>query len=257
MSELRVTAIQHDIIWESPVANFERLAERIGSDADAADLVLLSEMFSTGFSMDAAAIVEPSGGPAHRFLQLMADEHNIAIGGSIATSRADGLPVNRFVLARPDREPVRYDKIHPFSYGGEHEHYGAGTELVGWDIGGVRVTPFICYDLRFADEFWQRGPDTDCYVVIANWPAKRAEHWKALLRARAIENLAYVVGVNRIGSGGGLDYAGDTMIVDPLGVVDTITEPLEAVLAGVIDTDEVQRQRDRFGFLSDRRSTTG
>ncbi|MCH7787902.1 MAG: carbon-nitrogen family hydrolase [Acidobacteria bacterium] len=250
---MRVAAVQHEIVWESPEENFERLEKRVASVAGGADLILLSEMFSTGFSMDAARIVEPPGGPAHQFLQRMADTFEVAIGGSVATSRGDDLPVNRFVMAAPNHSLRYYDKIHPFSYGGEDEHYGAGTELVGWDVAGLRVTPFVCYDLRFADEFWARALDTDCYLVVANWPAKRAEHWKALLRARAIENLAYVVGVNRVGSGGGLDYLGDTMIVDPLGVVDAITGPVESTLVSTIDNAEVRRQRERFGFLADRR----
>jgi predicted amidohydrolase len=253
MSELRIASIQHDIVWESPAENFERLEKRISAESVDADLVLLSEMFSTGFSMDTAAIAEASGGPAHEFLQTMANRYNIAIGGSIATRCGEGLPVNRFVLAAPNEEPRHYDKIHPFSYGGEDEHYGAGADLASWSLGGVRLTPFICYDLRFADEFWQRADETDCYLVVANWPAKRAEHWKALLRARAIENLAYVVGVNRVGSGGGIDYAGDTMVVDPVGVVEAIVGPVSSTLVSTIDTTEVQRQRDRFGFLRDRR----
>ena len=112
------------------------------------------------------------------------------------------LPFNRFVLAGPDGVAAVYDKIHPFSYGGEHEHYAAGAERLTVTVEGVRITPFVCYDLRFSDEFWTLAHDTDCYVVVANWPAPRRAHWSALLVARAIENQAFVVGVNRVGTGG-------------------------------------------------------
>ncbi len=253
MSVLSVAAVQHDIVWENPEENFVRLAPVIAAAAnDGARLIVLSEMFPTGFSMDSSAIAEPSDGPSHEFLVTMATENDAHVCGSIATRRAEGLPVNRFVLASPDGSARHYDKIHPFTYGGEHEHYQGGSELVTWDVDGVRVSPFVCYDLRFADEFWALGPDTDLFVVVANWPAKRRGHWKALLRARAIENLAYVVATNRVGEGGGIAYAGDSVALDPLGEGDPVPDE-PAVVVGSIDTDHVAAVRDRFGFLADRR----
>ena len=126
-------------------------------------------------------------------------------------------PFNRFVLAGPAGERYHYDKIHPFSYGHEDEHYAAGDGRVTVDVEGVRVTLFVCYDLRFADQWWAAARDTDCYVVVANWPAGRREHWRTLARARAIENQAYVVAANRVGSGGGLEYAGDSAVYGPFG----------------------------------------
>jgi predicted amidohydrolase len=121
------------------------------------------------------------------------------------------------------------------------------------DVDGLRTSLFVCYDLRFADEFWPLAPVTDCYVVVANWPEKRREHWRALLRARAIENQAYVVGVNRVGRGGDLDYVGDSVVVDPLG--DAVEAPPgeECVLVGDVDPDRVAEIRARFPFLQDRR----
>jgi predicted amidohydrolase len=157
------------------------------------------------------------------------------------------------VLAAPDGTVHRYRKIHPFSYGGEHEVYDAGAEHVVVDVDGLRVALFVCYDLRFADEFWALAHDTDCYLVVANWPESRREHWRALLVARAIENQAYVVGANRVGNGGGLDYVGDSRIVDPLGEVLAEATGGEAVLIADVDPARVIEVRKKFPFLADRR----
>ena len=132
------------------------------------------------------------------------------------TTRTGGRST-RFVLAGPDGTTHRYRKVHPFTFGGEEKSFRAGDELVTVEIDGLRISPFVCYDLRFADEFWQLAPTTDVYLVPANWPERRRLHWQVLLQARAIENQAYVVGVNRVGEGGGLSYVGDSRIVDPVG----------------------------------------
>ena len=129
----------------------------------------------------------------------------------------DQRPYNSFVLAGPDGTVHRYRKIHPFSFGGEEKYFRPGTDFVTVDVEGLRVSLFVCYDLRFADEFWQLAHDTDVFLVPANWPAKRRLAWTTLLQARAIENQAYVVGVNRVGDGNGIAYSGDSRIVDPLG----------------------------------------
>ena len=148
----------------------------------------------------------------------------------------------------------RYRKIHPFSYSGEHERYQAGDVFLSLDVDGVRCSFFVCYDLRFADEFWQLAPGTDCYVVPANWPAARREHWRALLLARAIENQAYVVGVNRVGRGGRLDYAGDSMIVGPFGeLLADGAHAGESVLVADVDPAHVTSVCAEFPFLADRR----
>jgi predicted amidohydrolase len=147
----------------------------------------------------------------------------------------------------------RYAKIHPFTYSGEHEHYDAGDRHVTIDVDGLRVSLFVCYDLRFGDEFWAVAPTTDVYLVPANWPAKRGHHWRTLLVARAIENQAYVVGCNRVGRGGPLEYDGDSCIVDPMGeILDTATGK-EAVIIADVDADVVRATRERFPFLRDRR----
>jgi predicted amidohydrolase len=256
VSAITVAALQHDIVWEDPDANFARLAPRIeGAAGEGARLVVLSEMYATGFSMDAARISEPDDGPSSAFLVDQARRHDVWVGGSVpAVAPGATRPSNCFVLAAPDGTVHRYRKIHPFSYGGEHEVYDAGVERVVVDVEGVRVALFVCYDLRFADEFWALAPDVDCYLVPANWPASRREHWRTLLRARAIENQAYVVGVNRVGHGGGLEYSGDSMVVGPFGeILGEATQPVEVSLRAEIDTAVVASTRERFPFLADRR----
>ena len=252
---MRVAAIQHDIVWEDPSANFERLAPLItAAAAGGARLVVLTEMYSTGFSMNTAVTAEPVGGPSTEFLQTQAKQHDLWIGGSIAEDDEHApLPFNTFVLAGPGGELDRYRKIHPFTYSGEHEHFGAGESFVTVEVEGVRVTPLICYDLRFADEFWQTATRTDCYVVPANWPDTRRSHWMALLQARAVENQAYVVGCNRVGDGGRLHYTGDSRIIDPMGEILASASGGETILSAEVDAAVVAQTRERFPFLQDRR----
>jgi len=253
---MRIAAVQHDIVWNDREANFERLAPRIrGAVASGARLVLLSETYSTGFAVDAEALGEPEGGPSAQFLVAQAREHDVWVGGSCPELGDDGdpRPFNSFVLAGPDGTVHRYRKIHPFGYGGEDEHFRAGEQFRTVTIDGVRISMFVCYDLRFADEFWQLAHDTDVYLVPANWPEPRRTHWMSLLQARAIENLAYVVGCNRVGSGGGLTYVGDSRIVDPLGEMLATGAVDETTLLAEIDPARVRQTRERFGFLDDRR----
>ena len=260
MSAVRVAAIQHDIAWHDRDANFERLTPIIERAVGAgARLVMLTETFAVGFGFDASDFAtEPEGGPSSRFLSDQAARHGVWIGGSCPEIRTDApaddrRPSNSFVLAGPDGTQHRYRKIHPFSFAGEDRFVRPGTELVTVDVDGVRVSMFVCYDLRFADEFWALAHDTDVYLVPANWPAARREHWKTLLRARAIENQAYVVGVNRVGSGGGIDYAGDTLIVDPLGELLATGSGEETIVLADVSTGHVAAVRERFRFLADRR----
>jgi len=252
---VRIAAIQHDIVWEDPDANFKRLeVEVAAAAASGARVALLSEMFSVGFSLDVERIAEAPDGPSVEFLRAQAAANDLWVGGSIPVREPGAaLPVNRFVLAGPGGQQVHYDKIHPFSYAGEHEHYQAGSSFRSVDIDGLRVSLFVCYDLRFADEFWALAADTDCYLVPANWPVTRRLHWRSLLRARAIENQAYVVGVNRVGEGGGLSYSGDSMIIDPMGEVLASGAGTEALLVAEVEASVVADTRTRFPFLADRR----
>ena len=256
---LRVAALQHDIVWNDRPANFARLAPRIAQAAAAgAGLVLCTETFSTGFVVDDPELGEPEGGPSSQFLAERAAEHGVWVGGSCpevpaGSDPADRRPANTFVLAAPDGTTHRYRKIHRFSYGGEDQHYRPGSSFTTVDVDGLRVSLFVCYDLRFADEFWRLALDTDVYLVPANWPAARRRHWQALLRARAIENQAYVVGVNRVGAGGGVAYCGDSRIIDPLGELLVTAGDTETMLVADISAAHVAATRDRFPFLRDRR----
>jgi len=174
-------------------------------------------------------------------------------GSAPELAEGAALPHNVLILAGPNGVVHRYRKIHPFSYAREHERYAAGDRLVTVDVEGLRVSLFVCYDLRFADEFWGLAPQTDLYVVVANWPESRRHHWRSLLVARAIENQAYVVGVNRVGEGDGLRYMGDSAIVDPLGEVLAGGAGVEALLVAEVERAQVVAVRERFPFLGDRR----
>ncbi|MGR6966730.1 nitrilase-related carbon-nitrogen hydrolase [Geodermatophilus sp. URMC 61] len=253
---MRFGVVQHDIVWEDRTANFARLAPLVARAAGAgAEFVLLSETFSTGFSMT-PGIGEPEGGPSAQFLQERAAEHGVWVAGSCPEIAPDGdLPYNSFVLADPDGTVHRYRKLHPFTHGGEHERFRAGEKPVTVEVGGLRVTPFICYDLRFADVFWSAALDTDVYLVTANWPAARRLHWQTLLQARAIENQAYVVGCNRVGTAGdGTEHTGDSRIVSPMGELLATAAGVETVLVADVDPAEVTATRERLRFLADRRA---
>jgi predicted amidohydrolase len=259
---MRIAAVQHDIVWEDRDANFARLAPQVARAVGAgAELVLLTETFSTGFSMT-PGIGEPEGGPSSRFLAAQAAEHGVWVAGTCpeiaeGSGGAGGeqeLPYNSFVLAGPDGTTHRYRKLHPFTHAGEHERFRAGEKPVTVLIDGLRVTPFICYDLRFADVFWRAAPETDVYLVPANWPKARRLHWQTLLQARAIENQAYVVGCNRVGTAGdGTEHAGDSRIISPMGELLATASGIETVVLAEVDPAEVLATRDRLRFLPDRR----
>lgn len=252
---MRVAALQTDILWENRAGNFERLLPWLEAAAAAgARLVALPEMFACGFSMATERIAEPEGGPSSRFLVEQARRLGLWLAGSVPERPVPGeRPFNTLVVAGPGGECVRYRKIHPFTYAGEHEHYQAGTAGVTLAIEGVRFALFICYDLRFANELWPLAGDTDAYLVVANWPETRRHHWRTLIEARAIENQAYVVGVNRVGEGGGLRYSGDSRIVDPLGEVLASAAGDETLLLAEIDPARVAETRRKLPFLQDRR----
>lgn len=253
---MRFAVVQHDIVWEDRAANFARLASLVARAAGAgAEFVLLSETFSTGFSMT-PGIGEPEDGPSAQFLQAQAAEHGVWVAGSCPEVAPDGeLPYNSLVLAGPDGTVHRYRKLHPFTHGGEHERFRAGDKPLTVEVGGLRITPFICYDLRFADVFWSAALDTDVYLVTANWPAARRLHWQTLLQARAIENQAYVVGCNRVGTAGdGTEHTGDSRIVSPMGELLATAAGVETVLVADVEPAEVTATRERLRFLADRRA---
>jgi predicted amidohydrolase len=256
MSSLRVAAVQHDIVWEDRAATCGRLEPWLEAAAAAgARLAVLSEMFAVGFSMQTDVIAEPEDGPTAGWVRDQAKRHGMWIYGSIPErAPGDARPRNVGLLAGPDGEIHRYAKLHPFTYSREHEHYDAGRSTTTVTIDGVRVSLFVCYDLRFADDWWGLAPETDCYLVCANWPDARRAHWQSLLVARAIENQAYVVGVNRVGRGGSLAYAGDSRIIDPMGEVLAGGAQVEALLVADVDPARVADVRQTFPFLQDRRT---
>jgi predicted amidohydrolase len=256
---MKVAAVQHDIVWEDRDANFDRLAPQVARAVGAgAELVLLTETFSTGFSMT-PGIGEPEGGPSSQFLAAQAEEHGVWVAGTCpeidpSSENTDGdLPYNSFVLAGPDGSTHRYRKLHPFA--SERDRFRSGDGPVTVQVGDLRVTPFICYDLRFADVFWRTGPETDVFLVPANWPSPRRHHWTTLLQARAIENQAYVVGCNRVGTAGdGTEHTGDSRIVSPMGELLATASGVETIVLADVDPAEVAATRDRFPFIADRRS---
>jgi len=219
-----------------------------------ARLVVLTEMFAVGFTPRASLVAEPPGGPTTVWLRDQAQRHGLWLCGSVPVlPHGAERPFNRLVLAGPGDEAASYDKVHPFRFAGEDRRFASGAErVVTAEIDGVRATLTVCYDLRFADQYWEAAPATDLYVVVANWPASRRHHWRALLVARAIEDQAYVVGANRVGTGGKESYSGDSCIVDPWGEVLAQAAEVETVLTADVDPAVVARVRAEYPFLRDR-----
>jgi len=250
---MKIALLQMNIAWEDVPENHCRAAMMLAeAAAGGARLAILPEMFNTGFSMDSRRIAQPPGGPSESFLRDQAKMSNLWILASVPES-GEPAPRNMALLVSPAGAVTRYAKIHPFSYAGEHEHYAAGERVVTADVEGVRVTPFVCYDLRFPEPFRLAAPDTDLFAVVANWPDERREHWRTLLRARAIENQAYVAGVNRVGDGGRLHYAGDSAVLSPLGESLAEGADTKMVLFAEVEPAAVQKLRSRFPALNDRR----
>jgi predicted amidohydrolase len=250
---MRIALVQFDIAWEDVAENHRRVAQRLERAAgEGARLALLPEMFPTGFSMDASRIAQAPGGPTESFLREQAAARSLWIIGSIPES-GEPAPRNTALVVSPKGDVVRYSKIHPFTYAGEHRHYAAGERVVTVAIEGVRVTPFVCYDLRFPEPFRLAADGTDLYAVVANWPERRHAHWRALLQARAIENLAFVVGVNRAGEGDGVRYAGGSAAFSPWGEVLAEAGAAEEVLFCEVDPAAAGKAREIFPALRDRR----
>lgn len=251
-----VAGCQLDLAWEDRAHNHALARDAVARAAGAgARLVVLPEMFASAFSMDTDKVGEPPTGPSATLLGELALVHKVWVCGSIAIrpAQGDGRCKNRLLLFGPAGEAHHYDKIHPFTFANEHQHYAPGDAYTTVTVEGVRATFFICYDLRFANEFWATANDTDLYVVIANWPARRSEHWRTLLRARAIENQAWVLGVNRVGEGNGLAYLGDSAAFDPWGECVASARRDPALILPEITPQRVADARAHFPVLQDRR----
>jgi omega-amidase len=252
---MHVTCVQFDVAWEDKPANFERARTLLDPvDLPAGGLVVLPEMFATGFSMNVDAIAEGDIHLAESFLASLALERGVFTLGGVVNRSATGKGLNQAVLFDPAGvEVARYSKMHPFSFGQENRHYERGDALaVVPGVGCLTVAPLICYDLRFPEAFRaavRRG--TQAFVVIASWPAPRAAHWTALLVARAIENQAYVVGVNRCGRDPNLAYAGGSMIVDSRGQVLAAAGEGPAVIQADLPVQPLLDYRASFPALAD------
>jgi len=248
-----VAGVQLDIAWEEPSENFRRAGELIkGAVDNGARLVVLPEMFCTGFSMRGREVAAHATETCE-FLMKTADSHDIWLLAGFAEP-GDRRPFNAASLIAPDgNEVLHYRKIHPFSLAGEHEHFDAGEVVRTADVEGLRVTPAICYDLRFPEIFRATAAQTDLFVVIANWPDTRSFAWRILLQARAIDCQSWVFGVNRVGRAQGHDHRGDTALVDPMGEEIASLAWKEGVVVGEVDPERVRRVRDKLRFLDDRR----
>jgi predicted amidohydrolase len=257
---VRVALLQMDLAWEDWQANHARAAKLLKRAADGgADLALLPEMFATGFSMDGAKIAQPPGGPTERWLRGLARGLGLHLIAGLAemcdaTGASSALPRNNALWVSPEGDVARYTKLHPFSFAGEHEKFAAGENVVTWTIEGVRVTPLVCYDLRFPEPFRLAADGTDLFAVVANWPERRRAHWQLLLKARAVENLCYVAGVNRVGEdGNGNRHMGDSSVTSPWGETLVSAAEIETVLLVDVDPKEVAQARAKFPVLRDRR----
>jgi len=250
---VKVALVQLDIAWEDAAENHRRALRHLrDAKTRGARLVLLPEMFATGFSMKPDRIAQPPGGPSETFLRDTAKELGLWILASVPEAGTPR-PRNTALLVSPVADVTRYAKIHPFSFGGEDRVYAGGDRVVTAVVEDVRVTPFVCYDLRFPEPFRMAAEETDLFAVVANWPRERIAHWKTLLHARAIENLCYVAGVNRVGEGGGLRYTGDSAAISPWGETLASGGPAEEILLFEADPSAVREARARFPALSDRR----
>ncbi|HUB89960.1 MAG TPA: amidohydrolase [Dyella sp.] len=252
MQTLNVTLVQGATRWHDAPANREYYGALVRRVAGQSDLVVLPETFLSGFSNDTRVSAEGMDGEGVAWMRALATEVGAVVTGSLAI-REDKV-YNRLIWARPDGTYAQYDKRHLFRMAGEHTRYGGGSERLIVELKGWRILPQVCYDLRFP--VWLRnrrlasaagGMDYDLALFVANWPAPRRQPWRTLLRARAIENLAYVVGVNRVGvDGNDLPYAGDSAVIDPLGEPLLELGPQEQLVTVAIDPAPLLQHRERF-----------
>jgi omega-amidase len=244
---LRVSLLQQPLLWHDPAANRARFAELLGPLAGQTDLVVLPETFTTGFSMEVELLGEAAGGVSLEWLKMQAATLDAVVTGSVIT-RQDERFYNRLLWAFPSGEVLHYDKRHLFRMGREHEHFTAGQSAWSVSWRGVRICPLVCYDLRFPVFSRRRAAlEYDLLIYVANWPSARVEAWRQLLRARAIENQAYVVGVNRTGTdGAGVSYPGDSVAVDFLGRTLSDLGAAAGVATVVLDSAALAAFRERF-----------
>lgn len=262
MSSLKITLVQTALHWENKEANLKMFEEKINGIDQTTHVVILPEMFSTGFSMKPEQLAENMGGATVTWMKEMAASKKIIVAGSIIIEQ-NGNHFNRLIWMLPNGQYGFYDKRHLFAFAEENKHYTAGTQRLIASVNGWKLNLMVCYDLRFP--VWARqqflspsgeGRDNafeyDVLIYTANWPEKRNTAWKTLLRARAIENQCYVIGVNRVGNdGNNIYHSGDSMIIDPLGEILYHKEHDEEVFTIELSKNHLQETRERFQFWRD------
>lgn len=258
MKNLRISLVQGATRWHDPAGNRDYYADLMAPLHGTTDLVLLPETFTSGFSNEAIGQAETMDGPTVAWIKAQARQLDAAVTGSVQLRTEEGV-FNRLLWATPDGGLKHYDKRHLFRYAKEHERYAGGRERLTVEWKGWRICPLVCYDLRFPvysrnryDVERKGGLDYDLLLYVANWPAARAYPWKTLLRARAIENLCYVAGLNRVGDdGNGLHYAGDSAVIDFLGHPVSECTDEEVVVTTTLQGSELAAHRERFPAMLD------
>jgi omega-amidase len=254
MSTLTITAIQTDLFWEDKKANLEMLEKKINSVKEKTEIIVLPEMFSTGFSMQPEKLAETMEGETVQWMKRLAAEKKIILTGSVIIED-EGNYYNRLIWMLPNGQYGIYDKRHRFAYAGEDEHYTAGTKRLIASVKGWKINLLVCYDLRFP--VWTRQAsendlEYDVLIYVANWPEPRIHAWKTLLTARAIENQCYVVGINRTGNDGkGIHYTGESMIIDAMGHALYHKKEEEDIFTISLGRDHLNSVREKFPFWKD------
>ncbi len=251
-NSLTVAIVQTSLSWENPTENKRLLNDKIDTIKTSVDLIILPEMFTSGFTMNPTSVAETMEGETIAWLKTKAKEKQAAIIGSLVVSENDNF-YNRLVCVEPSEKITHYDKRHTFTLAGEHKVYTAGTEKVILDYKGWKICPLVCYDLRFP--VWARNVEAyDLLLYVANWPKVRINAWDTLLKARAIENMTYCIGVNRVGlDGNNYEYSGHSAAYDVLGHrIDSIPENKEATEIVVLEKDHINKYREKLNFLNDK-----
>ncbi|MFT3704266.1 MAG: amidohydrolase [Agriterribacter sp.] len=261
MPALSITTIQTNLHWENKAANLKMLAEKIQAIVGKTEIVILPEMFSTGFSMNAQRLAEKMDGETVQWMRQISAQYRIVLTGSIIIEE-EGKHFNRLIWMLPDGKFGYYDKRHLFAFAKEDQFFSPGNRRLIASVKGWKINLQICYDLRFP--VWVRQqkntlqadteayPEYDMIVYVANWPQRRSHAWKTLLQARAIENQCYVVGVNRVGDdGNNIYHSGDSMVIDPLGEVLYAGADREEVFTSVLQKEKIEEVRAKFPFWKD------
>lgn len=250
---MKISLIQTSLAWENPVENREHFTRLIDTIQET-DLIILPEMFTTGFTMNVAGVAEPMDGATVNWMKKMSAENNCAVTGSVVIGEG-GRYYNRLLFVEPEGTIHTYDKRHLFTLAGEDKAYTKGVSRTIIEYRGWKICPLVCYDLRFP-VFSRNTEDYDLLLYVANWPEPRIAAWDALLKARAIENMCYVAGVNRIGQDNGHNYPGHSVVIDYLGHELGEAQEEDMVLTIVLRKDLLNDTREKFGFLNDRDSFT-